>query len=108
MKIAVSAAGDSMNAQLSEQFGRCPYFVIFDSETLKYEPFLNPGKDMSGGAGPEAVRLVLSKDAEVVLTSAVGPNAKDALDAAEIKIGLGFSSHMTVQEAVNEYLKDSA
>jgi len=108
MKIAVSAAGDSMNAQVSEQFGRCPYFVMFDSETLKYEPFLNPGKDMSGGAGPEAVRLISSKGVEVVLTSAVGPNAKDALDAAGIKSALGFSANMTVQEAVNKYLKDNA
>jgi len=108
MKIAVSAAGDSMNAHVSEQFGRCPYFVIFDSETLKYEPFLNPGKDMSGGAGPEAVRLISSKGSEIVLTSAVGPNAKDALGAAEIIVVSGFNSDMTIQEAVNKYLKDSA
>ncbi|MCK4235162.1 NifB/NifX family molybdenum-iron cluster-binding protein [candidate division WOR-3 bacterium] len=106
MKIAVSATGGSMNAKVSEAFGRCAYFLIIDSETMKFEPISNQGIGMMGGAGPEAARLISSKGAEVVLTGAVGPNAKSALDAAGIKIASGFRSDMTVKEAVEQYIKN--
>ncbi|TET79223.1 MAG: dinitrogenase iron-molybdenum cofactor biosynthesis protein [Candidatus Cloacimonadota bacterium] len=106
MKIAVSVTSGTMNAQVSGKFGRCAYFLIVDSETMKFEPVSNPGIGMMGGAGPEAVRLISSKGAEVVLTDAVGPNAQSALDAAGIKVVTGFRSDMTVKEVVEEYLKN--
>ena len=43
MKIAVSAMGGSMDAKVSEQFGRCAYFLIVDSEDMKFEPVSNSG-----------------------------------------------------------------
>jgi len=105
MKIAVSATGGSMNAQVSQQFGRCQYFLIVDSETMRFEPVSNPGIGIMGGAGPEAARVIASKGAGVVLTGSVGPNAKSALDAAGIKIVTGFKSDITVKEAVEQYIK---
>ena len=106
MKIAVSATGDSMNAEVSEYFGRCAYFLIVDSQTMKFEPISNAGTGMMGGAGPEAVRLISSRGAEIILTGAVGPNAKSALDAAGITIVTGSRSSMTVKEVVEKYLED--
>ncbi len=106
MKIAVPATGGSMSALVSENFGRCAYFIIVDSETMKFEPVSNPGIGMSGGAGPAAVRLIAERGAEVVLTPSVGPNAQQSLDAAGIKVDTGFSG-MTVKDAVEKYLKES-
>lgn len=105
MKIAVSALGGSMSAQVSENFGRCAYFLVVDSETMKFEPFSNPGAGATGGAGPEAVRLIASKGATVVLTGRVGPNAQRALDASGIQVATGFTTETTVREAVDTYLK---
>jgi len=105
MKIAVSATGGSMNAKMSEQFGRCAYFIIIDSETMKWMPVLNPAVGARGGAGIEASKLIADNGVEVVLTGSVGPNAEAALKAAGIKIVTGFSGTKTVQEVVEEYLK---
>jgi predicted Fe-Mo cluster-binding NifX family protein len=105
MKIAVSAAGGSMNAQVSEQFGRCAYFLIIDSDTMKFEPVSNPGIGMAGGAGPESARAIAARGAEVVLTGKVGSNARSALDSAGITVVSGISETKTVKEAVEEYLK---
>ncbi|MBU2472187.1 MAG: hypothetical protein KKF20_07235, partial [Bacteroidetes bacterium] len=33
MKIAVTSTGGSMDVLVSEQFGRCQYFIIYDTET---------------------------------------------------------------------------
>jgi len=105
MKIAVSATGGSMSALVSEPFGRCAYFLIVDSETMKFEPVFNPAAGMTGGAGPEAVRVIAEKGAEVVLTGRVGPNAETALKSAGIRVAGGVSGSKTVRQAVDEYLK---
>ncbi|MEW6041031.1 MAG: NifB/NifX family molybdenum-iron cluster-binding protein [Elusimicrobiota bacterium] len=105
MKIAVSATGGSMSALVSEQFGRCAYFLIVDSETMKFEPISNPAAGMMGGAGPEAARQIANRAADVVLTGSVGPNAESALKAAGIKIVTGLAGNITVKQAVEEYIK---
>jgi len=102
MKIAVSAAGGSLSAQLSPAFGRCAYFVIVDSETMKFEVLSNPAEGMMGGAGPEAARQIQQKGCEVVITGQVGPNAQRALEQYGIKAVTGASG--TVKEAVEKYL----
>ena len=103
MKIAVSATGGSMSALTDERFGRCAYFVIVDSETMKFTAFANPASELSGGAGPAAVREIVKQGAQVILTGRVGVNAQQALEAANIKIVEGSTG--TVKEAVEKYLK---
>jgi len=104
MKISISSMGDTLDSKISEQFGRCPYFLIVDSETMEFRPIPNPGIKMMGGAGPEAVRLISSYGAEVILTGAVGPNAQAALDAAGIRVVTGFQSNATVREVMEKYI----
>lgn len=104
MKIAVSAKGGSINAQVDARFGRCEYFVIVDSDTNRINVISNPGFGSSGGAGPAAAREIAKHDVEVLLTGQVGGNAQRALDAAGIKI-ISNSQGATVKEAVENYLK---
>lgn len=103
MKIAVSAMGGSLDSLVSEKFGRAPYFVIVDTETMQFTPLLNGAESMSGGAGPEAVRQVSSHGVTAVLTGQLGPNAKTALEAAKITGVVGISGSKTVKQAVEDY-----
>jgi len=103
MKIAVSSTGGSLNAQVSPTFGRCAYFVIVDSETMKFEIMQNPAEGMMGGAGPEAARQINDRGCRVVLTGSVGPNAQTALKQYGIEIVEGAKG--TVKEAVDNYLQ---
>lgn len=103
MKIAVTSMGGSMSAKVSEQFGRCAYFLIVDPATMKFEPVSNPGGGMMGGAGPEAARIIANHGVKTVLTGRVGPKAAVALNAAGIRSVTGFSCSKTVREAVEEY-----
>jgi len=105
MKIAVSATGGSMSALVSEQFGRCAYFLIVDTETMKFEPVSNDAADMTGGAGPAAVKLISGRGAKVVLTGKAGFNAETALKSAGIEIISGVSGAITVKQAVEDFLK---
>jgi len=103
MKIAVSATGGSISAKVDERFGRCAYFVIVDSDTMKFSAFGNPASELSAGIETATMRELAKYKVEVLLTDRVGGNTRKALDAAGIKIVSG--SVGTVREAVEKYLK---
>lgn len=104
MRIAVTSTGGSMDALVSEQFGRCGYFLIVDSETMKFEAVSNLGEQMQSGAGPKAAELIIGKEAEVLLTGRVGDKAGEVLKKGGIKIVDGFKGTIKVIDAVNSYL----
>lgn len=103
MKICVSAVSGNLDAQVDPRLGRCQYFVIVDSETMKFEAIANSSQNASSGAGIQAAQTITRRGAEVVLTGNVGPNAFQALSAAGVKVVTGAFG--TVREAVEKYIK---
>lgn len=59
MKIAISSTGKDLHAQIDPRFGRCPYFIFVDPETMDFEVSENEGLMASGGAGVQAVQLMV-------------------------------------------------
>jgi len=101
MKICVSASSDSLDAKVDSRFGRCPYFVIVDSETMEFSVIINDSTNAAHGAGIQAAQTVANMGAKVVITGNVGPNAFNVLSATGIKIVTGASG--SVREAVEKY-----
>jgi predicted Fe-Mo cluster-binding NifX family protein len=89
MKVAVSATEDNLDAQIDPRFGRCPYFIIVDTESLKFEAIPNTSANASTGAGIQAAQAVTEKGVEAVITGSVGPSASQTLSASGIKIITG-------------------
>jgi len=102
MILAISAAGTDVSSQVDPRFGRCRYFVFFDTETKRVEAEPNAAGQAGGGAGVQAAQQVANKGAGVVLTGNVGPNAHQALSAAEITVHTGMSG--SVKDAIDCYL----
>lgn len=101
MRVCVSATGDSLDAPVDPRFGRCPYFIIVNLETMRFEAVPNVASGAMSGAGIQAAQIITSKGVKVVITGNVGPNAFQALSAAEIKILTG--AYGTVKEAIEKY-----
>jgi len=91
VKIAISAAGATLEAAVDPRFGRCPYFLIVDSDSMEFEAIENPNVALGGGAGIQSAQLVADKGAECVLTGNCGPNAYQTLAAAGISVIVGCS-----------------
>lgn len=106
MKIGISAKEGTMEAEVEPRFGRCPYFLIVDSETMHFEAFPNPSTSLAHGAGPRTVQEFVQRGAEVVLTGQVGPKAQQALDTAPLEVVTGTNG--TVREAIAAYLASRA
>ncbi len=105
MQVIVSAKEPGLEANVSPTFGRCPVYVLVDTETMESESLSNPAQNAPGGAGIQAAQFVLSRNVDAVLTGKVGHNARDMLAAAGIDIHTVEAK--TVREAV-EALEGSA
>ena len=101
MKICVTATAASLEAQIDPRFGRCSYFVIVNSENMRFEAIPNMAAGVTGGAGIQAAQTIANKGAKLLITGNVGPNAFGALSAAGIEIVTGASG--TVREAVEKF-----
>jgi predicted Fe-Mo cluster-binding NifX family protein len=101
MKIAISAMGATLDAEIDPRFGRCQYFIIVDPDTMNFEAINNAGGMGSGGAGISTAQLIAGKGVEAVLTGNCGPNAYQVLSAAGIKVITGVSGK--VKDAIQSY-----
>lgn len=101
MKIAVTSKGKTLDNQVDPRFGRCPYFVIVETEDMTIQPLENQNSTAGGGAGIQSAQLIAEEDAKVVLTGNCGPNAYRTLEAADIEVVVGANG--TVREAVEQY-----
>jgi predicted Fe-Mo cluster-binding NifX family protein len=98
MKIAVSATGPSLDAEVDPRFGRCAYFLFVETADWSFEAVANANVTLGGGAGVQSGQLVAEKGVEYLLTGNCGPNAYRTLEAAGIKVVTGCSG--TVRQAV--------
>jgi predicted Fe-Mo cluster-binding NifX family protein len=101
MKIVVTANGASLDAPASPVFGRCPWYVFVDTETMEAEAVENPALSAAGGAGIQAAQFVIEHAAEAVITGNVGPNAFNVFRSAGVPIYIGQGE--TVRDAVGAY-----
>ena len=101
MKIGFSATDKTLDAPIDPRFGRCHYFLIFDTDTNAYEAIENIQQRASGGAGIQAAELMAKKQVSVVITGNVGPNAFQTLTAANIKVITGLQGN--IKEVLDKY-----
>ncbi len=101
MKIAITSGGPTLDDRVEARFGRCPYFVLVDPDTLKFEAIPNPNITLGGGAGTQSARLMADRGVTVVLTGNCGPNAFQTFGAAGIQVLTGVGG--MVREAVERF-----
>jgi len=102
MKVVVSAVAPSLDAEVEPRFGRAPYFILVDTDTMSLiEAIENTFAMQASGAGIQAAQLVLDKGAEAVITGNVGPKAFQVFVTAKIPVITGASG--TVKDAIDQF-----
>ncbi|HEY79241.1 MAG TPA: DUF5320 family protein [Dehalococcoidia bacterium] len=101
MKIAISATGPTLDAEVDPRFGRCQYFIIADPETKEFEAMDNSSATAVGGAGISVAQAIAGKGVQAVLTGNCGPNAYQVLSSTGIQLITGVSGK--VKDAIEGY-----
>ena len=86
MKIAVPSEGEKLESPVCQSFGRTPFFIVADTDTMKFQVLNNEAAASQGGAGIKAAQLVADSGAEAVVTFHCGENASEVLQSADIRI----------------------
>ena len=100
MKICVPTMGDrGLDETVSAHFGRALTFTIIDMETNEVRVLRNESEHFGGvGYPPE---LLANADAQVLLTSGLGPRAINMFEQIGIEVYVGASG--TVRDAIEAF-----
>jgi len=101
MKIAIASNGNTLESTLDLSFGRCAYFIIYDSETKAMEFIPNPNRDLEEGAGPASVNIIASRNADKIISSEFGVKIKPLLDSLKIQMIVLKKSTKTIQQIID-------
>jgi predicted Fe-Mo cluster-binding NifX family protein len=87
MRVAVTSKGTLLSSEVDPRFGRAPYILIVDTETMAFEAVDNSDNvNAFKGAGIQAATMISDKEAQVLMTGYCGPEAFATLQAAGIKV----------------------
>ncbi|MFO7722701.1 MAG: NifB/NifX family molybdenum-iron cluster-binding protein [Bacteroidales bacterium] len=101
MKVAITSTGNTPDALLDQRFGRCSYFVIYDTESKSMEYIPNPARDAEEGAGPVAVQLVASRGVQKIVSGEFGMKIKPLLDSLKIQMIMIKEEGKSVESIIN-------
>ena len=102
MKLAVTSTGKDLEAAIDPRFGRAPYFIVVDSETMAYRVVNNSQSlNLPQGAGIQAGQTIVKNKIDVLITGNCGPKAFKVLQNAGIEIVTGASGN--VKNAILQY-----
>jgi len=85
MRVAITSTGNSLESDIDSSFGRCTYFVVYDTETQGIEIFPNPNRNLEEGAGPASVQLMVSRNVSKIISGDFGIKIKSLLDSLKIQ-----------------------
>lgn len=99
MKVAITSSGNNLNSTIDPRFGRCAYFVIYDTESKSTEYIPNPNLNAQEGAGPASVQLVASRNVEKVISGEFGIKIKPLFDSLKIQM-IVVKETKTIEELI--------
>jgi len=100
MKIAITSSGNTLDSKIDQRFGRCEYFVIYDTETGDVEIIPNSSGDAAEGAGPASVQLVAAHNVKKIVSGEFGIKVKSLLDSLKIQMIILKNSEKTVRDII--------
>lgn len=101
MKVAITSKGNNLDSKLDERFGRCSYFVIYDTETKGMEFLPNPNKDVREGAGPASVEIVASRNVQKIISGEFGNKIKSIIDSLQIQMIVLKEPDKSIREIID-------
>ena len=86
MKVCITAGASGLDAPMDPRFGRCPFFVVVDLDSMSENSIPNSNVTASSGAGIQAAQEIAKQGVSALITGNIGPNAMQTLSAAKIDV----------------------
>ena len=101
MIVAITSTGNSLESFIDPRFGRCSYFVFYNTETKEsvFQP--NPFKDNDEGVGVAVVDWISAFSCSKIISGQFGMKIKPLLDESRIQLILVNNPKLTIRQIIN-------
>lgn len=100
MKVAIAAKENTLDSFVDSSFGRCSWFIIYDTENGAMEFIPNINKNLEEHAGQAAVELIKSRNVSKIISSEFGMKIKPLLDSLKIQMIVIKDSKMEIKHII--------
>ena len=101
MKIAIASTGESLDSRISLDFGRAPFFLIIDQDSMEMTAVENPYIEAQPCAGILVAEILAKEGVKLAIAELCGERAAQALQRAEIKLITGARG--SIKEIFEKY-----
>lgn len=106
MKIAISSTGKTVEDEIDNRFGRCPYFLIVEADNEEgitdVKTIENTSSKQMSGAGISAGEMIGNEKPDAIITVNMGPRAFQVFNKLGIDI---YSANGNIRQAVEDFLE---
>ncbi len=100
MRTAITSSGNSLQSTIDERFGRCAWFVIYDTDSGSIEFLPNSAKSADEGAGLAAVEILAGKNVDMIVSGEYGFKIKSVLESLNIQMVILKQPERTIEEII--------
>lgn len=100
MKVAITSTGNTLESALDMRFGRCSYFIVYDTVSKAMEIIPNPNKNSEEGSGQASVELLALRNVNKIVSGEFGIKIKPLLDRLKIQMIVLKRPEKKIQEII--------
>ncbi len=104
MKVGISSSATTLESTVDPRFGKCPYFIIYDTDSGIFSYIENQERQVTEGGGIKVAHMISDMEVDSVITGNIGPNAYGVLSSDLIEVYSGVTG--TVENAINRFKND--
>ncbi|GAB1403527.1 MAG: NifB/NifX family molybdenum-iron cluster-binding protein [Lentimicrobiaceae bacterium] len=108
MRIAMASTGNSLEAKIDTSFGRCAWFVIYDTSNGGIEFIPNPTKGVEDHAGQSAVEFIKERNVSKIISGDFGLKIKPMLDSLNIQMIVVNDNTLTIHHIIQLLKKEES
>ncbi len=86
MIVAIASSENDINSLISEHFGRCPWFCIYDTVRKKTSFIQNPFSGIIESAGCQTVDMLVRKSVKIMIAGRFGAKVVEQINQENIQM----------------------
>ena len=100
MIVAITSTGNTIESSIDPRFGRCAFFVLYDTESKEIFFHKNPYKEVEEAAGVSVVDWLSQFSCSKIVSGEFGSKIKHLLDEQQIQMIILKNPKRKIKEMV--------
>jgi predicted Fe-Mo cluster-binding NifX family protein len=102
MIIAIAANDNFLKSIVDPHFGRCNWYCLYDTDTLKSSFVENTARYQNQQAGSDAAKFLIDKGIKIVIAGRFGSKVIDIFRANNVQMIIP-QTEQTISKIINSY-----